>query len=101
MNQFRLNLIGKAFQRMDKTGDGTITFEDLKDVYKVNKHPRYLSGELTEAQAFREFLDQFDSSSHKDGIVTFKEFVDYFAGVSASIDTDIYFDCMMRQCWKI
>ncbi|CAF0711281.1 unnamed protein product [Brachionus calyciflorus] len=101
MNNFRLNLISKAFQRMDRTGDGRITFEDLKGVYKVNKHPRFLSGEMNESQIFRQFLDEFDASSHKDGTVTFQEFVDYFAGVSASIDTDIYFDCMMRQCWKI
>lgn len=91
----------KAFQRMDRTGNGVVTIEDLQGVYRVNKHPRYLSGEMTEAQIFREFLDSFDASSHKDGQVTFEEFLDYYAGVSASIDTDIYFDCMMRQSWKI
>lgn len=86
---------------MDKNGDGVITIEDLQGVYRVDKHPKYLSGEMTEAQIFRKFLDTFDASSHKDGIVTFDEFLDYYAGVSASIDADIYFDCMMRQCWKI
>jgi Ca2+-binding EF-hand superfamily protein len=86
---------------MDRTGDGKVTFDDLQGVYKVNKHPKFLSGELTEAQVFREFLDSFDAVNHKDGVITYQEFVDYFAGVSASIDSDIYFDCMMRQCWKI
>ena len=33
--------------------------------------------------------------------VTKDEFMEYYAGVSASIDKDVYFDYMMRQSWNI
>jgi Ca2+-binding EF-hand superfamily protein len=101
MSNARKSLIHQAFVKLDKVSDGKITVDDLKGVYNVKKHPKFLSGEWNEDQCLREFLDSFDTHGHKDGEVTEDEFVNYYAGVSASIDNDAYFDLMMRNAWKL
>ncbi|KAH9385023.1 hypothetical protein HPB48_027059 [Haemaphysalis longicornis] len=80
---------------------GSSRSTDLKGVYNARQHPKYQNGELTEDQVFLLFLKNFDSPNDPDGKVTIEEFVNYYAGVSASIDTDAYFDLMMRNAWKI
>uniref|UniRef100_A0A4W6FR19 Calcyphosine-like b n=1 Tax=Lates calcarifer TaxID=8187 RepID=A0A4W6FR19_LATCA len=90
MSKARKEVVMQAFRKLDKTGDGVITVEDLRG-----------NGEWTEDQVFRTFLDSFDSPYDKDGKVTKEEFMNYYAGVSASIDTDVYFIVMMRNAWKL
>lgn len=101
MSRSRKALIQKAFRKLDRTGDGEITVEDLYGVYDASHHPKYVSGEWTEDQVFLKFLENFDTPGEPDGIVTYDEFTNYYAGVSASIDNDIYFDVMMRKAWKL
>lgn len=62
-------MIAQAFQKLDRTGDGCVTVEDLQGVYNSKHHPKYKSGEWTEEQVFRSFLDSFDSPYEKDGKV--------------------------------
>jgi len=101
LNNNRKSLIQKAFRKLDKTGDGVVTVDDLKGVYNPKFHKKFKSGEYTEDDVFREFLKSFDSPDDPDGEVTWDEFLNYYAGVSASIDTDVYFDVMMRNAWKL
>ncbi|XP_070563730.1 calcyphosin-like protein [Ptychodera flava] len=101
MSNARKEMVYKAFDKLDRTRDGEVTVEDLKGVYDPSKHPKYMNGEWTEEQVFRSFLDSFDSPDDKDGVVTKDEFLNYYSGVSASIDTDSYFILMMKNAWKI
>ncbi|XP_061732297.1 calcyphosin-like protein isoform X2 [Nerophis ophidion] len=101
MSKARKEVVMQAFRKLDKTGDGVITIEDLRGVYYAKYHPKYQNGEWTEDQVFKTFLDNFDSPYDKDGKVTQEEFINYYCGVSASIDSDVFFILMMRNAWKL
>lgn len=101
MSKARKMLIQQAFRKLDKTGDGIVTVDDLRGVYQAHHHKKFKSGEYTEEDVFLEFLKSFDSPNDPDGQVTYDEFLNYYSGVSASIDQDVYFDVMMRNAWKL
>jgi hypothetical protein len=79
---------------------GFITLEEMMAVYDFSQHPEVKSGKKTAKEAMREFMGQWDDTDG-DGSVSYKEFEDYYKGVSASIDGDDYFELMMRNAWRI
>lgn len=126
MNMMRISLVEKAFNKLDKTGDGIVNIQDLQGVYNIKSHPEYLNGNKTEQELLEDFIKKFESNGTSDGQVVIKkfeifiqieflvfvflfqllqltktEFLAYYSGVSASIDEDMYFDLMMRQAWKL
>ncbi|ETV93590.1 hypothetical protein H310_12585 [Aphanomyces invadans] len=96
----RMQFIDMAFRKLDTSGDGHVTIQDLCALYDVTKHPDMLQGKKTKDQILAEFLGQWDTIDH-DGVVEYDEFVNYYRNVSASIDTDSYFELMMRNAWHI
>jgi len=102
LNESRKKIVLEAFKRADKTGDGVFDIKDMKRVYKATEHPKYKNGEWEEADVFNEFLKTFEpDESKRDGKVTEEEFLNYYAGVSANIDSDAYFNLMIRNAWKV
>ncbi|XP_042553001.1 calcyphosin [Dipodomys spectabilis] len=100
LSQARKAVIAAAFAKLDRSGDGVVTVEDLRGVYSGRAHPKVRSGEWTEEEALRRFLDTFESSD-KDGQVTLAEFQDHYCGLSASVDTDEEFVAMMTSAWRL
>ena len=89
-----------AYDKLDVNKDGSVTLEDIATLYDASYHPDVRDGKRTKEEVLREFMSQWDTQV-KDGIITFSEFCDYFADVSASVDTDDYFAQMMKSCWKL
>jgi len=101
LNASREKVVKEAFKKADRSGDGVFDVKDLKRLYKVTEHPKYKNGEWDENQVFMEFLKSFEPDEAKrDGNVTEEEFLNYYAGVSANIDNDAYFNLMIRNAWK-
>jgi calcyphosin len=40
MSESRRAIVEQAFKKLDKTGDGVITIDDIRGVYSVTSHPR-------------------------------------------------------------
>lgn len=100
INQRRQQMIQVAFKVLDKTGDGTITMEDIAQTYSSDHDADVLAGRLPSNVALENFLGQFDTIK-SDGIVTVKEFIEYYRSISSSIDNDDYFELMIRNAWHI
>ena len=80
--------------------DSSVRLDDIGKLYDTSQHPDVIQGKKTPEQVYSDFLSQWDTQV-KDGIVTFEEFCDYYADVSASIDRDDYFAQMMKSAWKL
>ncbi len=79
--------------------DGLVKLDDIAQIYDASQHPEVVSGKKTQQDIFMEFMSQWDTQD-KDGIVTFDEFCDYYRCISASVDSDDYFEVMMKNAWK-
>nr|XP_039273865.1 calcyphosin-like protein [Styela clava] len=101
MSHNRISIIEKAFNKFDKSNDGIVTVADVRGAYNAKHHPKFKNGEWTEEQVFGTFLKNFDSPTDPDLKVTKEEFINYYAGLSASFDTDMQFDYMMRNAWDL
>ena len=100
LSPFRQELVDMAFGRLDKTGDGIITVDDLEGSYDVSSIPEVAAGKMTPRQALSRFMEQWDGRDH-DGVVTREEFYDYYRNVGGNIDSDKYFELMIRNAWHI
>ncbi|XP_068630798.1 calcyphosin-like protein isoform X2 [Battus philenor] len=101
MSDSRRAIVEQAFKKLDRTGDGLITVDDIRGVYSMEAHPRYMSGEETADVVMTRFLANFDGEGTTGAKVTLEEFMNYYSGISVSIDNDCYFDLMMRQSYKL
>lgn len=100
LSERRLNMVKKAFTRLDTNGSGTITIDDIAHIYDVSKNPEFLEGRKTRDEILNEFLQNFEGQrGNKDGVITWNEFCDYYSDLSLSTPSDEYFVRMMESTW--
>lgn len=92
--------VAEAFCKFDLDGSGCINAADLKASYACSSHPKVISGEITEDEAFLEFLANF-GDKHNDGQITRCEWFDYYSAVSVSVDNDDHFVALVKKSWMM
>ena len=100
LSKRRLDMIALAFARLDRNGDNKVTLAEIESIYDASRHPDVVSGKRTTREVLTAFMQQWDKI-HPDSVISKEEFVEYYKDVSASIDTDDYFELMMRNSWHI
>ena len=60
MNEARKQIVEVVFKKLDKNADGVISLDDLKDLYKANRHPDVVAKKKTEGEVLAEFLETFE-----------------------------------------
>ena len=98
-NAERQQAIDYVYSKFDKNHVGYAEATELRKVFNCVKHPRYLSGELTEDQIFYLYLKNF--SNEVKGVVTKKEWDDYYAGISVAVDDDAHFIRLIKNQFKV
>ncbi|KAJ1405514.1 hypothetical protein B484DRAFT_314002, partial [Ochromonadaceae sp. CCMP2298] len=97
----RLSLVQMAFRVLDRDGSGLVEMGDIKGVYNASSHPDVVMEKRTEEEILQEFMQSFQVGKNKDAVITPDEFEQYYANLSCSIDSDDYFELMMRNAWHI
>ena len=97
-------LIVSKFSLMDKEKTGYIPISLVKDAFNFKFHPDAFLGKKTCEEVYKEFLYTFDIFCELKGLkeeISYKDFIDYYTPISASILNDNYFDDIIYGVWNI
>lgn len=101
MNRNRQKWVDMAFNIADRDNSGIVDFKDIAMSYDAGSHPDVQAGRITADHVFDQFLEKWERNGVRDGKVTLEEFREYYNDVSASIDSDEYFELMIKNAWHI
>lgn len=60
LNEERKKVIEEAYAKLDKKKNGSVSMDDIRDLYKADKHPDVLTHKRSENEVLEEFLDTFE-----------------------------------------
>ncbi len=100
MSEARKEAVAAAFRKVDYTQKGKVTLHDLEVKYCADRQPEVLGGLLTPEQVLHGFLSGWDTH-HKNGIISYAEFQDYYHGVSATVQDDRDFLSIVGTAWNL
>ena len=108
MNDRRRKIVLQVFKIFDKSQNGVIEMDDIRDSYNAKLHPEVRSGKKNEEEVLAEFLDTFEyqfsllnDGKTKDGKITMEEFLEYYNNISMSIKDDDYIEEMIKSVYNL
>ena len=97
----RKYIVRVAFDKLDDQCNGELEPNVLISSYCADRHPQVLVGDRTESDVLTEFLESCDVGGNKEGKITESDFENYHWNLSATIESDVDFEILMRNVWDL
>ena len=94
--------IVNKFAKLDTEKKGEVLISLLKEKYNPKGHPDVISGKITEEEAFKQFcytLDIYCGMRMLKDVINYKQFLEYYNGISSSILDENYFIDILNGVW--
>lgn len=95
-----MSWVQAAYDKLDTTGDGKVTLEDIAKTIDVSTFPEVVNGQVTPKEVYMKYMSLWETQE-ADGVVTFEEFCDYYKDISASVMDDEQFAMIMKTAWGL
>ncbi|CDW79898.1 ef hand family protein [Stylonychia lemnae] len=107
MNKYRTSYVEKAFDKLDINQQGLVDIDYIFQKYDGAKHPDYRLGKATKKEIEDEFEQTFET--HHQVVQGYQalekisklEFIEYYAHVSALIESDSQFANLVSSVWSL
>ena len=103
MSEHRKLFVVNKFAKLDVEKQGEVKVSLLKDNYNPKGHPNVISGKETDEEIYKQFIYTLDIYCNIRNInenINYKQFVDYYNGISSSILDDKYFEDILNGVWS-
>ena len=91
----RRNMVAEVFSKLDTMGQGTIPSDLLLERFHAEQHPLVLEGKLKLLEATNQLKAYFFSKGRVPSTIRYVEFEEYFADLSACVESDDEFSMIL------
>ena len=102
ISEHRKLYVVNKFAKLDVEKQGEVKVSLLKEKYNPKGHPDIISGKVTDEEIFKQFcytLDIYCNLRNINENINYKQFIDYYNGISNSILDDKYFEDILNGVW--
>jgi hypothetical protein len=95
-------VVERAWGNIDQYNQLRVSLSDLCKRFNPLADAKVQNGDLTPAQAVQNFMSTFDFGDTKKGdggLVTKRDFIEYYTSVSPAVDEDNVFSLMVWNSW--
>ena len=94
--------IVNKFAKLDTEKKGDVLISLLKEKYNPRGHPDVIAGKMSEEESFKQFcytLDIYCGIRMLKDVINYKQFLEYYSGISSSILDENYFIDILNGVW--